>query len=85
MIRIGIRRQIPICLLLVVVVVLACLRSACLGRSHISSKMAATLQGWKGTRPTNAVALESSPYCLGSVFFLGRGKVVQKWSFSPRG
>ena len=91
MIRIGIRRQIPICLLacclLLVVVVVACLRSACLGRSHISSKMDSRSLDRNGPRPTNAVALESSPYCPGRLFFdaefqVWRGRIPEKSSKS---
>ena len=88
MIRIGIRRQIPLCFACLLLLLLACLRSACLGRSHISSKMAATFLDRNGPRPTIAVALESSPYCLGGRFFLRaelqvwRGRIPEKSSKS---
>ena len=75
MIRIGIRRQIPICLLL------ACLLLACCccllalrlpGEVAHFVKMDSRSMDRNVTRPTNAVALESSPYCPGGLFFLGR-------------
>ena len=88
MIRIGIRRQIPLCSLLLVVVVVACLRSACLGRSHISSKMAATFPDRNGPRPTNAdrigklAVLSRGRFFFDAEFQVWRGRIPEKSSKS---